>query len=78
MTNKETNEDGSVFYFKYGVPHREDGPAIEHLNGAKSYHIDGKFHRIDGPAVIYADGRQSFYINGIKYDEEKYWTEVKK
>jgi hypothetical protein len=78
MTKKETCEDGSVRYYLDGVPHREDGPAIEHSNGTKSYHLHGRFHRIDGPAVEYADGRKSFYINGVKYDEEKFWTEVKK
>lgn len=78
MIKKEITPGGSIFYLLNGLPHRDDGPAIEHLNGTKTYHKHGKFHRLDGPAVIYADGRQSYYIEGIKYDEDKFWEQVNK
>ena len=34
-----------------GKFHRENGPAIEHSDGYKSWWINGQRHRIDGPAI---------------------------
>lgn len=71
-------DNGSIHYYCNGLPHRVDGPAIEHPNGTKSYHNHGTFHRLDGPAIEYASGRKSYYINGIQYDEETYWIQIHK
>lgn len=40
---KWINSDGKL--------HRDDGPAIEHINGTKEWYINGELHREDGPAV---------------------------
>lgn len=40
--NHWTNEEGRL--------HREDGPAIEYLNGDWSWLFNGKWHRISGPS----------------------------
>ena len=36
--------------------HREDGPAVEYVNGSKSRYIDDKLHREDGPAIERSNG----------------------
>ena len=33
--------------------HRDDGPAVEYIDGDKYWYCDGKLHRDDGPAVEY-------------------------
>jgi len=47
-----------------GDLHREDGPAVEHLNGTKCWLINGKLHREDGPAVEHLNGTKEWYIEG--------------
>ena len=46
---------GTKYYYKKGtrIYHREDGPAIEYGDGAKSWLINGQYHRTDGPALDY-------------------------
>ena len=44
---------GDKHWYKDGVLHREDGPAIEMTNGDKYWYINGMLHREDGPAVEY-------------------------
>ena len=43
-------------WYLNGKLHREDGPAIENISGAKSWWINGKKHRENGPAVEYSNG----------------------
>jgi hypothetical protein len=50
------------------VLHREDGPAIEYVNGYKAYYKNGLLHRDDGPAVEFAGRACSFWKNGIRVD----------
>ena len=59
---------GTKIYYKDDVFHREDGPAVIHLDGAMSYWIDGKRHRKDGPAVIYPTGTLEYWIDGKRLD----------
>lgn len=51
------------YYYKNGYRHREDGPAVEYINGRKEWRIVGRLHRMDGPAAIYLD-REEWWING--------------
>jgi len=44
-----------------GLPHREDGPAIELDNGDKFWYFHGKIHRDNGPAIEGADGYEGWY-----------------
>lgn len=40
----DTDKLGNKFFYKdkeKKVLHREDGPAIEHVNGSKQFYIDG-------------------------------------
>ena len=59
------DEEGTKFYYnEKGQLHREDGPAIEKLNGYKAWYINGKHHREDGPSVEFANGDKCWYKNG--------------
>ena len=65
------------------IYHREDGPAIEYVNGGKEWYLNGKLHREDGPAIEYADGNKQWQLNGKFHREDgpaverangdKYW-----
>jgi len=44
--------------------HREDGPAIEDINGNKEWLVNGQLHRLDGPAIEEANGSKLWYVNG--------------
>ena len=65
----------NVCFSKNNVPHRENGPAVIHINGDEEWYIDGYRHREDGPASkrIYSNGEvhNYYYLNGRVYD--KYW-----
>ena len=55
-----------------GRLHRENGPAVEWDDGAKSWYINGKRHREDGPAIEYSNGAKSWCINGGSLTEDEF------
>lgn len=58
-------EFGSTHWYLDGKRHREDGPAVEYVNGHREWYIDGKKHRLDGPAVIGCKGKyREWWVNG--------------
>ncbi len=62
---KEINQYGDVYYYnEQNQLHREDGPAVEYVNGNKCWHQNGKCHRKDGPAIEHVDGTKVWYQNG--------------
>jgi hypothetical protein len=48
------------------IIHREDGPAVENINGDKYWCLNGKYHRTDGPAVEHANGTKWWFLNGMQ------------
>jgi hypothetical protein len=50
-----------------GQRHRENGPAIERVNGNREYYLDGKRHRKDGPAIEYENGNKYYYLNDQRH-----------
>ena len=52
------------YYNENNQLHRENGPAVEWYDGAKSWLQNGKYHRLDGPAYEYDDEDKSWYLNG--------------
>ena len=68
------SEYGDKYYYKDGTTsgeyddskdlHRIDGPAIEYINGTKSWYMDGKLHRVGGPAIERSTGTKSWYMDG--------------
>jgi hypothetical protein len=64
----KTDEYGTKHYYQHGKLHRDDGPAIERVDGYKWYYQHGKLHRDDGPAIEYADGSKSYYQHSVEVD----------
>jgi hypothetical protein len=63
--------------------HREDGPAVVHKNGTRSWWKHGQRHCVDSPAIEWDDGVKEWYLNGKCHREDgpamecangtKYW-----
>lgn len=62
-------------WYKHGVRHREDGPAIDH-KGNQFWIKDGFLHRLDGPAVVMLNGPKQYWINGSKLPPKEYKKEI--
>ena len=50
--------------------HREDGPAVIHLNGDMEWWLHNKLHREDGPAIIRPDGDMDWWLNHKLHRED--------
>ena len=61
---------GDKFWYQHGKLHREDGPAIEWVDGSKEWYLNDKLHRVDGPACEYANGDKHWYLNGKRHRED--------
>ena len=67
----EIDDYGNRRWYINGRHHREDGPAIEWIDGTKMWIINGELHREDGPAIEYSDGTKRWYINNKHIDLEE-------
>lgn len=53
--------------------HRDQGPAVIHLNGTLEYYCMGKRHRLDGPAfIIPSSGVERYWINGYPVEKSDF------
>lgn len=68
-------ESGDVEFYRNGVLHNADGPAVDKANGARYWYKNGVLHRIGGPAVYNPSGRNQYFIDGKQYTEEEYLNE---
>lgn len=50
-----------------GELHRENGPAVEDVNGDMEWWVNGKLHRDNGPAIIWSTGTKMWIKNGEKH-----------
>jgi hypothetical protein len=57
------DEKGNKEWFLNDELHREDGPAIEWVDGSKEWFINGNLHREDGPVIEYSDGDKKWFLN---------------
>jgi hypothetical protein len=67
------NEDGDKTYWKnkeMTILHREDGPAIECVDGYKVWYLNGNPHREDGPAIEHPNGAKNWYKHGKRHRED--------
>lgn len=61
-------------YYKNGVAHRTDGPAIRHnIWNGEYWYFQGRKHRLDGPAFI-QHKNIIFSIHGKYYTKENFWN----
>ena len=59
------------YYNENNEYHREDGPAMEFVNGNKFWYKNDLLHREDGPAREYSSGKKEYWYNDKKYSEIK-------
>lgn len=59
----EVSENETTRWFKDGLLHREDGPAVKTKDGAERWYQNGKLHREDGPAIV-SEKEQVWALNG--------------
>ena len=64
--------DGTKHWYLNGLPHREDGPAVEWADGDKVWYLNGELHREDGPAIEYTDGTKEWFLNSQEMTEEEH------
>ena len=50
-------------WWKDGLCHRLNGPAVVFLTGYRAWWYRGLLHRTDGPARIFEDGQVEYWIN---------------
>ena len=56
-------EGGKEKWYHNGLLHREDGPAVEWVDGTKQWYQNGLLHRIDGPATS-CKGKLGWWYRG--------------
>ncbi len=61
--------DGKKYWYKEGMLHREDGPAVEHKSGHKQWWIEGKLHRENGPAIEWPNGDKRWYLQNQNFSK---------
>ncbi len=71
-------KDGTRYWHKNGVKHREDGPAVEYADGSKEWFLNNELHRENGPAVENSNGYKAWYLEGVAYTEDEFNKEVLK
>jgi hypothetical protein len=69
---RRVDEEGLVTYRRLsdGVLHREDGPAVEDVDGTREWRRDGLLHREDGPAIERPDGTKEWWRDGLVHRED--------
>jgi len=67
--------DGARKWYRNGLCHRDDGPAVEFPTGRREWWRNGRLHRDDGPAVERADGQQVWFRDGRRYASEQAWRD---
>ena len=75
--NVTVDEQGTTRWYLDDKLHRENGPAVEYVDGSKKWFLDGKLHRADGPAIERADGTKEWYINGVQLSEAEFLKRTK-
>jgi hypothetical protein len=65
MPNKITRKNGTIEYYKNGLLHRENGPAIIYADGRKKWYQNGHLHRLDGPASEWPKFYREWYQTGL-------------
>ena len=59
-----------IEWYRNGECHRDNGPAMEHVDGTKQWYRNGAVHRENGPAIEYFSGSKHWYRNGERHRED--------
>ena len=74
----EVDSYGNRFYYNNaGKRHRENGPAVEYVSGAKHWYYNGQLHRLDGAAVVWANGTEFWWLNDQPATEAQFKLAVR-
>ena len=68
---------GNRFWYQNGILHREDGPAIEYVDGICYWFQNDQVHREDGPAIEYPKDTDQWFLNNVEYTEEEHNIEIR-
>lgn len=68
----EIDENGSMYWFRYGQLHRKDGPAAILSDGSRHWFKNGRWHREDGPAIVCPDGVKFFFLEDVQLKEQEF------
>ena len=77
-----TEENGTQYWYKNGMRHREDGPAVIYPDGQQEWYKDGNIHREDGPAFSFGEYEMWYEndkfvkSNAMDFGIEHYMTNV--
>jgi hypothetical protein len=52
-------------FYRRGLLHNDNGPAVILANGRVEYWRDGRLHCDDNPAVIREDGTEEWWLDGV-------------
>lgn len=72
INGRYINEFGDAYWYKNGLFHREDGPAVECSDGDKYWYKNALKHREDGPAIERWNGKKEWWINDVQYTEDEF------
>jgi len=76
MNKPQIDQDGNKrWYNEQSQLHREDGPAVEWVNGTKSWYQYGQRHRDDGPAIEWVNGAKFWYQHNLLHREDGHAVE---
>lgn len=73
---KYQDVDGTIFYRKNYVLHKEDGPAMTYPYGQTEWWKFGMLHRNpqEGPAIVFANGNGDYWQDGKRlHPWKQYW-----
>jgi hypothetical protein len=62
--------DGTQQWYRAGLLHRDDGPALVFSHGPQEWYRDGLLHRDDGPAVTYPPRRREWWRDGKRQPDQ--------
>jgi len=54
-----------------GQLHRDNGPAVEYVDGTRHWHQHGNLHRTDGPAIDCTTGSRQWFKHGARHRDDE-------
>jgi hypothetical protein len=66
----KSDQYGNKRWYWNGRLHRDDGPAVECIDGHKAWFINGECHRDNGPAIENQDGTKIWCRYGTNHRED--------
>lgn len=78
LLNGKINWKIFTCWFKQGLLHNENGPAIQYPDYRKDWYVNGEKHIEEKPNAFYQDSDNEWWIEGTQYSEEEFNIYLKK